>query len=136
MKSAVALVLGFLLIVLMAGIRPASAQNSKWTFMVYLDADNNLEDVGIDNFLHMAQVGSTNDVNIVVQFDRSSSYDTSYGDWSTTKRFHVEKDMTPDAATDAIPIAQPGNPGRTTRLLRMLARTCIHSRLFAPPPVV
>src|SRR5512136_560359 len=82
----------------MAGIRPASAQNSKWTFMVYLDADNNLEDVGIDNFLSMAQIGSTNDVEIVVLFDRSSSYDARYGDWSSTKRFHVEKDMTPDAA--------------------------------------
>lgn len=66
--------------------------------MVYLDADNNLEDVGIENFLNMAQVGSTNDVDIVVLFDRSSSYDARYSDWSSTKRFHVEKDMTPDAA--------------------------------------
>jgi len=95
-KPVVALFLGFLLLGLLAGIKPASAQNSKWTFMVYLDADNDLEEVGIENFLHMAQVGSTSDVNIVVQFDRSTSYDTRYGDWSTTRRFHVEKDMKPD----------------------------------------
>jgi len=96
MKSVVALVLAILLLGLMAGIRPASAKNAKWTFMVYLDADNNLEDVGIENFLLMAQVGSTSDVNIVVQFDRSSNFDTRYGDWSTTKRFNITKDMTPD----------------------------------------
>jgi hypothetical protein len=97
MKSVVALVFAFMLLSLLAGVRPAGAQTSKWTFMVYLDADNNLEDVGLDNFLHMAQIGSSTDVDIVVQFDRSSSFDTRYGDWSTTKRFHVEKDMTPDA---------------------------------------
>ena len=66
--------------------------------MVYLDADNNLEDVGIDNFLSMARVGSTADVNIVVQFDRNSGNDGRYDDWSTTKRYRVMKDMLPNAA--------------------------------------
>lgn len=71
------------------------AQGAKWTIMVYMDADNNLEEVGIEDFLEMASVGSTPEVNIVVQFDRSSSYDSRYGDWSTTKRFYVERGMEP-----------------------------------------
>jgi len=66
-----------------------------WTFLVYLDGDNNLEGVGIDDFLEMSSVGSTGGVNIVVQFDRISGYTSSYDDWTTTKRFFVTLGMTP-----------------------------------------
>jgi len=62
---------------------------------VYMDADNNLEDVGIADFLEMARVGSTSLVNIVVQFDRAIGYNNSYGDWTTTKRYLVQQGMTP-----------------------------------------
>ncbi|MCK4760855.1 MAG: hypothetical protein KAW12_01555 [Candidatus Aminicenantes bacterium] len=71
---------------------------ASWTFMIYLDADNNLESAGIDDFLEMAAVGSTANVNIVVQFDRIAGYDTSYGDWTGTKRFYITPGLTPDAA--------------------------------------
>lgn len=67
----------------------------KWTFMVYLDADNNLESAGIDDFLEMASVGSTTEVNIVVQMDRHPHsdppyYSDAYGDWTGTRRFLVQ----------------------------------------------
>ena len=32
-------------------VPPPSGADAKWTFLVYLDADNNLEEVGIDDFL-------------------------------------------------------------------------------------
>jgi hypothetical protein len=32
---------------------------SSWTFMIYLDGDNNLEGAGIDDFMEMSSVGST-----------------------------------------------------------------------------
>ncbi|MEM0448440.1 MAG: clostripain-related cysteine peptidase [Methanomassiliicoccales archaeon] len=68
---------------------------ANWTFLVYLDADNNLERYGIEDFLEMASVGSTSQVNIVVQFDRSplTSWNggtSSYEDWKGTKRFLVK----------------------------------------------
>ena len=59
---------------------------SGWTVMVYLDADNNLESAGIDDFLEMALVGSTEDVNIVVQMDRISGDDSRYDNWTTARR--------------------------------------------------
>ena len=71
---------------------------SSWTFMVYLDGDNNLEYAAIDDFLEMSSVGTTSNVNIVVQFDRIPGYDSSYGDWTTCKRFRVTHGMTPTAA--------------------------------------
>ncbi len=67
--------------------------------MVYLDGDNNLEADAVDDFLEMASVGSSANVNIVVQFDRRPSYDTRYGDWTTTKRFYITPGMTPVAAS-------------------------------------
>jgi len=67
-----------------------------WTFMVYLNADNNLEKVGIDDMNEMEKIGSSDLINIVVQMDRhprsDSTYDGSNGDWPGTKRFYVEKD--------------------------------------------
>jgi hypothetical protein len=84
--------LAFLVGVFLASSAFAQAD---WTFMVYLDADNNLEDAGIDDFLEMASVGSDADLNIVLYFDRIPGYDTSYGDWRDTRRGIVMPGDTP-----------------------------------------
>jgi hypothetical protein len=60
-----------------------------WTFMVFLNGDNNLEGAAIDDFLEMAQVGSGDGVNIIVQMDRHNAWDSSYGDWDNTRRFVI-----------------------------------------------
>jgi hypothetical protein len=75
---------------------PSKAQNAKWTYMVYMGADSSLEGFGIDDFNEMAAVGSTGDVNIIVQFDRRPGGTSANGDWTTAKRFLITKDMTPD----------------------------------------
>jgi len=71
---------------------------TSWTFLVYEDGDNNLEDVALLDFLEMSSVGSTDQVNIVVQLDRVSYYSSDYGDWTGTKRFYVTPGMTPIAS--------------------------------------
>lgn len=63
-----------------------------WTVLVYLNADNDLEPFGILNFNQMEKVGSTDNVKIVVQMDRSSGYDTSNGNWVGARRYLVTKD--------------------------------------------
>jgi len=45
----------------------AKPTRTKWTFMVYMDADNNLDDP--ENLDLMDDVGSTDDVNVVVLWD-------------------------------------------------------------------
>jgi hypothetical protein len=47
----------------------AKATGAKWTFMVYMDADNNLDDWAYHNLDLMDNVGSTDDVNVVVLWD-------------------------------------------------------------------
>jgi len=66
-----------------------------WTFLVYLDADNNLEGAGIDDLNEMEVVGSSADVNIVVQMDRIPGYDSSNGNWTGCRRYYVTQDSDP-----------------------------------------
>jgi hypothetical protein len=68
---------------------------SRWTFMVYTDADNNLEDTAISNFREMAKVGSNYLVNVVVQFDRIPGGNASYDNWTDCRRFLVTEGLTP-----------------------------------------
>lgn len=70
----------------------------RWTVMVYMAADNNLESAAIDDFLEMASVGSTGYMNIVVQLDRYTGCDTTYGNWTNTRRFYITTGMTPTTA--------------------------------------
>ncbi|KAF5429974.1 hypothetical protein C5S39_08270, partial [Candidatus Methanophagaceae archaeon] len=97
----------------------AQAAPSNWTFIVYLGADNDLEGAGIDDFLEMSSVGTTSDVNIVVQFDRIPDYDGSYGNWVTCKRFLVTPGVTPTAAnaTEDLGECNMGDPDTLTEFV-------------------
>ena len=77
----------------------STAGAAKWTFMVYMAADNNLEAAGVKDFLEMAAVGSGEDIDILVQMDRIPGYSDAYGDWTGCKRFRVTQGMTPTSAT-------------------------------------
>jgi len=74
---------------------PLLPDPQKWTFMVYLDGDNKLETRAIDIFLRLASVGSSSEVNIIVQMDRINGYDARYENWTDCKRFHVVRGLTP-----------------------------------------
>ncbi|MEE9151816.1 MAG: M14 family zinc carboxypeptidase, partial [Thermoplasmata archaeon] len=75
---------------------PNRAFNAEWTFMVYMGADNNLEEDGIRDFNEMEMIGSNPYVNIVVQFDRAVGPDPPNANWDDTRRFLVMKDDDPD----------------------------------------
>lgn len=54
---------------------------AKWTFMVYMAGDNNLDGVALRDIAEMARAGSTKDVNILVQLDRIED--------NLTRRFRI-----------------------------------------------
>ena len=70
----------------------AQQSTAAWTFMVYMAADNDLESFALADLNEMEFVGSTADVNVVAQMDRSASYDATSGDWSDARRFYVTRD--------------------------------------------
>jgi clostripain len=99
MKRAIAVLC--IMLMVCSGLGYVNADNTKktetptvanWTIMVYMSADNNLEEAGVHDLNEMEVAGSTDKVNIVAQMDRADGYDTTNGDWTTTKRFLVQKD--------------------------------------------
>ena len=70
---------------------------ANWTFMTYI-SDSDLEYFAIEDMIEMERVGSTDEVNIVVQIDRWDGYDKpdwnddSNGDWETAKRYLITKE--------------------------------------------
>jgi hypothetical protein len=87
----------FIVLATLAGNTQAAppTQKAKWTVMVYISGDNNLEDYVVSDIeTELAPTGSSANVQVVALADRGPRYDTSYGDWQTTKLFHVTEGMT------------------------------------------
>ncbi|HKU37854.1 MAG TPA: clostripain-related cysteine peptidase, partial [Polyangiales bacterium] len=80
-----------------AGVRTAA-----WTVLVYMAADNNLEKAGIDDLSEMLGVHGSDDVNIIVQIDRTVGfYDlglAGVANWDSMKRFRVKRDALEELA--------------------------------------
>jgi len=73
----------------------AAIPNADWTIMIYMNGDNNLEGEALKNFKDIAKIGSTDKINIIVQFDRIGKYAHTKPDWSQTLRFRVTQNMEP-----------------------------------------
>ena len=94
-----------------AGAAPPAP--AKWTVMVYMSGDNNLEAfISNDIDTELAPTGSTGNVQVVALADRAPGGDKSDGDWTTTKLFHVTPGMTatPSAAVADWGERDMGNP--------------------------
>jgi len=65
-----------------------------------MSGDNNLEPYIVSDIeTELAPTGSSANVQVVALADRGPGYDTSYGDWQTTKLFHVTQGMKADSAS-------------------------------------
>jgi hypothetical protein len=56
----------------------------QWTVMVYLAGDNNLDSAGVSDLKEMKKVGSTDQINVIAQFDRE-------GKDLSTNRYYIRK---------------------------------------------
>jgi hypothetical protein len=96
------LVLTFLIVLVLSisltgnvAAAPAARAGAKWTVMVYVSGDNNLEDYVVKDIeTELAPTGSSANVQVIALADRGPGYDTSYGDWQQTLLFHVTPGMT------------------------------------------
>jgi hypothetical protein len=71
---------------------PVEDDVAEWTVMVYLNGDNNLEEAALVDLNEMERVGSTDEVNVLVQLDRAAGYVDYDGDWRGARRYRVEAD--------------------------------------------
>ncbi len=89
------------------------ATKAKWTFILYLAGDNNLSAAGEADMAEMRKVGSTPEVNIVVEFDRA-------GLQRETVRYHIEKDGV-NERTESLGETDSGDPNVLLRYVRWAA---------------
>jgi len=65
----------------------------EWTFIIYMAADNDLEQYAIHNFNQLEAVRYGNaPISIIVLLDRSPYYDQTNGNWSDTRLFEIISD--------------------------------------------
>jgi len=99
-RVVLAILLGVLAATLVAPVAvSAAAPQAKWTVMVYMSGDNNLEDYIVKDLeTELAALGSNASIQVTALADRGPGYDKSRGDWQTTKLFHPTQGMLADAA--------------------------------------
>jgi hypothetical protein len=94
-----------------------SMAKKKWTILVWMAGDNNLEDAGTGDLKEMKQVGSGADLDVLVQFDRQSS--------DQTVRYHVQHGTTLDQdAVENLGETNTGDPAQAVDFFRWGVRTC------------
>ena len=54
------------------------SKSGAWTWLVYMAGDNNLQGAGSTDLAEMKRIGSTDDVNVIVQFDTKANKTTRY----------------------------------------------------------
>ena len=73
----------------------AEVDDGRWTVMVYVLADTDLESFALDDMAEMAAVGSSADVDIYALVDRADGYTSAplgaLGDFESTKLLRVER---------------------------------------------
>ncbi|MDQ7025330.1 MAG: clostripain-related cysteine peptidase [Anaerolineae bacterium] len=70
----------------------AGDKEAEWTILVYMAADNDLEGAALRDFYEMEFEGPPEEVNWLIQIDRTENYVTDEGDWSDTRRYLLQAD--------------------------------------------
>lgn len=84
LKAFAAMTAAFLISTTLTQAAYSAPQEKEWTMLVFINGHNNLDRFGKDDINEMEQVGSTDQVNVVVQWASLKN--------KTTKRLLVEKD--------------------------------------------
>lgn len=77
-----------------AGAAPAAVELPEWTFLIFLNGKNNLDSYGFADLNEMERVGSSDRLNVVVQWGSLRNGDV--------RRLRVERDANPNVVTSPI----------------------------------
>ncbi|MGA1822130.1 MAG: PKD domain-containing protein [Thermoplasmatota archaeon] len=98
--------------------------DEKWTILVYMSGDCDLESEMIGDFNELEMIGSGDGLDIIVQLDRYENDDTSNGDWTDTRRYRILRDEDPSLMNserlDSPPLGEldMGDPGTMVDFLK------------------
>ncbi len=98
----------------------AGANQDSWTIMVYMAADNDLEQYGVADLNEMESVNLPGNVNVAVLLDRAPGYDTSNRNWTDTRTGDVSHDSsTTTIGSNLVSLGElnTGNPATLTNFI-------------------
>jgi hypothetical protein len=91
-------------------VRPSAAKK-KWTVMIWMAGDNDLESFGDRDLAEMKKVGSTDDINVTVQFDSMRD--------DRTRRYYMREGGRPaDDVVEELGETNTGDPAVATDFFR------------------
>ncbi|NHJ48163.1 MAG: hypothetical protein FK733_10285, partial [Asgard group archaeon] len=71
-----------------------TSSNDSWTYMLYLDADNDIEGDAIRDFEWLEEAGGSDEnISIVVLLDRIPGYDDTHGNWDGSRIYNITADI-------------------------------------------
>lgn len=90
---------------------PPTTTKKNWTIMVYMAGDNNLDPDGVNDLKEMKKVGSTEQINIIAQFDRAAGH--------VARRYYLRKGgiVTGDAVA-SLGAVNTGDPAALTDFIK------------------
>ncbi len=84
------------LIILFFIVNISLASNlANWTFMIVMNADNNLEAAGLTDINELESVKIPNNINVIVLIDRNKGYTQEDGNWSEARIYQIKHDDNP-----------------------------------------
>jgi len=103
---------------------PKTKTPKRWTVLAWIAGDNNLDSYGLNDIKEMKRIGSTKDVDVVVQFDRRGN--------GKTYRYHLKKG-TPLASdvVDTLGETDTGDPAVATDFFTWGIRTYPSEKVLA-----
>ncbi|MFW9902950.1 MAG: clostripain-related cysteine peptidase [Candidatus Thorarchaeota archaeon] len=71
-----------------------SSSEKSWTYMLYLDADNDIEADAVHDLEEIERGGGGNsEINVLILVDRVPGYDNSHGNWSGSRYYLASEDQ-------------------------------------------
>ena len=88
--------------------------NAKWTIMVYMDGDNNLDDCAWDDLTELESVSSTDEIKIVTQLDAYYSCSGTFRYYITGAAPGISYPLYPDDIVQTLPEQNMADPATLT----------------------
>lgn len=77
---------------------PLELEERKWTVLIYMSSDNNLESAAMEDLCEMeCSKLNTQATTVLALVDRSPAYDTTNGNWSGTKLYRLKTGRSPES---------------------------------------
>lgn len=95
---------------------PARAPKAKWTVMLYMNGDNNLDEFAVSDFEELARVRHNPRVNVVVQMDRAGRGPGGDDEWGETRRFLMREGLRPTRSASLGGFSEEANMGDPSTL--------------------